>query len=223
MERRLPCRTDRPARPSVEGVEAEWKGSALAGLVRVVPMSRINAMLVVSPQPRYIDEARRVYTLIDRARQQTIRSWHVHYLRNSHADDMAYVLRQAFTPNKIVIVPAARRWIAILQSMVPRIDRHLPTLQMRHVPVRNVGLTRDQRPQALPGRGIVRNVAPVQVGHGFQPFSRSMDSPAIEARATPRWRSTAGAIRPMSNPRMAIATTDSYTVNPRSRLQVSQP
>ena len=80
-------------------------GGALAGLVRVVPMSRINAVLVISPQPRYIDEARRVFSLIDRARQQTIRSWHVHYLQNSHAEDMAYVLQQAFTPNNVTAQP----------------------------------------------------------------------------------------------------------------------
>ncbi len=80
-------------------------GGALAGMVRVVPMSRINAVLVISPQPRYIDEARRVYALIDRARQQTIRSWHVHYLQNSHAEDIAYVLQQAFTPNNVTAQP----------------------------------------------------------------------------------------------------------------------
>jgi general secretion pathway protein D len=80
-------------------------GGALAGMVRVVPMSRINAVLVISPQPRYIDQARRVYSLIDRARQQTIRSWHVHYLQNSHAEDIAYVLQQAFTPNNVTAQP----------------------------------------------------------------------------------------------------------------------
>jgi general secretion pathway protein D len=81
-------------------------GGALVGLVRVVPMSRINAVLVISPQARYIDEARRVYALIDRARQQTIRSWHVHYLQNSHAGDIAYVLQQAFTPNNVTAQPS---------------------------------------------------------------------------------------------------------------------
>ncbi len=81
-------------------------GGALAGMVRVVPMSRINAVLVISPQPHYIDEARRVYGLIDHARQQTIRSWHVHYLQNSHAGDIAYVLQQAFTPNNVTAQPS---------------------------------------------------------------------------------------------------------------------
>ncbi|WP_428534838.1 type II secretion system secretin GspD [Rhodopila sp.] len=84
-------------------------GGTLAGLVRVIPLSRINAVLLVSPQPRYIDEARRVYALIDRARQKTIRSWHVYYLQNSHSEDVAYVLQQAFTPNNVTAQPTAAR------------------------------------------------------------------------------------------------------------------
>lgn len=84
-------------------------GGALAGLVRVIPLSRINAVLVVSAQQRYIEEARRVYTLIDRARRQTLRNWHVYYLQNSHSEDVAYVLQQAFTPNNVTAQPSGQR------------------------------------------------------------------------------------------------------------------
>jgi general secretion pathway protein D len=80
-------------------------GGALAGLVRVVPLPRINAVLVISAQPRYIDAARRVYALVDQARRQTLRSWHVYYLQNSHSEDVAYVLQQAFTPNQVTAQP----------------------------------------------------------------------------------------------------------------------
>jgi general secretion pathway protein D len=83
-------------------------GGALAGLVRVIPLSRINAVLIVSVQPRYIEEARRVYALIDRARRQTLRSWHVYYLQNSHSEDVAYVLQQAFTPNNVTAQPTGQ-------------------------------------------------------------------------------------------------------------------
>jgi general secretion pathway protein D len=83
-------------------------GGALAGLVRVIPLSRINAVLVVSPQQRYIDEARRVYALIDRGRRQTLRSWHVYYLQNSHSEDVAYVLQQAFTPGNVTAQPTSQ-------------------------------------------------------------------------------------------------------------------
>ncbi|HYZ61938.1 MAG TPA: type II secretion system secretin GspD [Acetobacteraceae bacterium] len=82
-------------------------GGALAGVVRVVPMERVNAVLVVSSQPRYIEEARRVYALVERARSQTVRSWRVIYLQNSHTNDIAYVLQRAFTPNDVSATPTS--------------------------------------------------------------------------------------------------------------------
>ena len=83
-------------------------GGALAGLVRVIPLSRINAVLVVSSQQQYINDARRVYALIDRVRRQTVRSWHVYYLQNSHSQDVAYVLQQAFTPGNVTAQPTQK-------------------------------------------------------------------------------------------------------------------
>ena len=83
-------------------------GGALSGVVRVVPMERINSVLLVSSQARYIDQARRVYGLIERGRRQTVRSWNVYYLQNSRSNDIAFVLQQAFTPNKVTAVPSPR-------------------------------------------------------------------------------------------------------------------
>jgi general secretion pathway protein D len=48
-----------------------------------------------------------VYSLIDRARRQTLRSWHVYYLQNSHSEDVAYVLQQAFTPGNVTAQPTS--------------------------------------------------------------------------------------------------------------------
>ena len=83
-------------------------GGSLAGVVRAVPMERINAVLITSSQPRYIDEARRIYALIERQRRQTVRGWNVYYLQNSRSNDIAYVLQQAFTPGRVTAVPTAR-------------------------------------------------------------------------------------------------------------------
>jgi general secretion pathway protein D len=80
-------------------------GGALAGLVRVVPLERLNSVLVVTNTPRYIDEARRVFNLVEKARHFTERSWHVYYLQNSHSDDVAYLLQQAFTPQHVTAQP----------------------------------------------------------------------------------------------------------------------
>ncbi len=84
-------------------------GGALAGLVRVVPLARLNAVLIISSQPRYIDAARQVFALIERQRRNTVRSWHVYYLQNSNADDIAYTLQMAFTPNNVTAVPEAQQ------------------------------------------------------------------------------------------------------------------
>jgi general secretion pathway protein D len=91
-------------------------GGTLAGLIRVIPLSRINAVLVVSSQQRYIEEARKVYSLIDRGRRQTLRSWHVYYLQNSHSEDVAYVLQQAFTPGNVTAQPTSNTRSQIGQS-----------------------------------------------------------------------------------------------------------
>ncbi len=82
-------------------------GGALSGLVRVVPMERINSVLVVSSQREYIAAARRVYDTLDRARRQSLRSWYVHYLQNGQANDVAYLLQQAFTPNNVTARPGS--------------------------------------------------------------------------------------------------------------------
>ena len=78
---------------------------ALSGVVRVAPMERMNAVLVISSQQRYIDDARRVYALVERSRRETVRSWHVYYLQNSQSNDVAYVLQQAFTPGNVTAQP----------------------------------------------------------------------------------------------------------------------
>ena len=78
-------------------------GAALAGQVRVVPMTRINSVLIVSSQPRYITDARRVYALFERNRRDTVRTWHVYSLLNSHTNDVVALLQQAFTPGAVTV------------------------------------------------------------------------------------------------------------------------
>jgi general secretion pathway protein D len=73
----------------------------------VVPLARMNAVLIVSPQPRYIQAAQGVFALIERERGRTLRVWHVYYLQNSNANDIAYTMQMAFTPNNVTALPQA--------------------------------------------------------------------------------------------------------------------
>ncbi|HJS85529.1 MAG TPA: secretin N-terminal domain-containing protein, partial [Acetobacteraceae bacterium] len=81
--------------------------TGLADLVRVLPLEHAGAVLVVASEPRYVEAARRVFRLIERQQQATLRSWHVYYLQNSHADDTAYLLQRAFTPNDVTAQPSS--------------------------------------------------------------------------------------------------------------------
>ncbi len=82
-------------------------GGTLASQIRVVPMARVNAVLVIANAPAYIDQARRAFEVVERGRRQTMRSWHVYYLQNGTANDVAYVLQQAFTPSSVTAQPSA--------------------------------------------------------------------------------------------------------------------
>src|SRR5205085_12141825 len=73
----------------------------LSGIVRVVPMSRVNAVLVVSAQPRYIDEVRRFLGLERRVEEATARGWHVYYVQNGQSSDLENLLQRAFTPRNV--------------------------------------------------------------------------------------------------------------------------
>lgn len=99
----LPVSSGTPGKVAIELQKvllAEPDGP-LAGQLRIVPMPRINAILVASAQPRYIADARRVLRLVDHEGQTTEPSWHVYYVQNGQSTDLEYVLQRAFTPNHI--------------------------------------------------------------------------------------------------------------------------
>jgi general secretion pathway protein D len=73
----------------------------LGGLVRVLPMERVNAVLVVSSQPRYIDAAKRFVGLMYRVEDATARAWHVYYVQNGQSADLELLLQRAFTPRNV--------------------------------------------------------------------------------------------------------------------------
>ena len=73
----------------------------LGGLVRVVPLPRVNAVLVASSQPRYLDAAKRLFRLTSRADDATKRTWHVYHVQHGHSADLELLLQRAFTPRNV--------------------------------------------------------------------------------------------------------------------------
>ena len=73
------------------------QGGALAGLVRLMPVERMNAVLAVSQQPRYLDEVGRWVKRLDRGTQTASdRQLFIYFVQNVKATDLAEVLNQVF-------------------------------------------------------------------------------------------------------------------------------
>jgi general secretion pathway protein D len=75
------------------------------GAVAVVSLDRIGAVLVIARSQAYLADATRIYGVLNQVQRETLRQWHVFYLRNSRANDAAYLLQQAFTPDDVTAQP----------------------------------------------------------------------------------------------------------------------
>ena len=64
----------------------------LAGVVRIVPIARLNAVLAISPQAKYLDQLRSWVQRLDRAGQGSDRRIFVYHVENGRASDLAAVL-----------------------------------------------------------------------------------------------------------------------------------
>jgi general secretion pathway protein D len=76
-----------------------------AGPITVFPLERINAVLVIARSQNLLFDAQRVYAVLDTVERETLRSWHVYYLQNGRANDAAFILQQAFTPDNVTAQP----------------------------------------------------------------------------------------------------------------------
>jgi general secretion pathway protein D len=68
----------------------------LAGVVRVVPIERLNSILVVSSQPAYIDQAETWVTRLDRTGDGDEPQLYVYPVQNARASNLAEVLSGIF-------------------------------------------------------------------------------------------------------------------------------
>jgi general secretion pathway protein D len=88
------------------GAQAQ-SGSSAGGPATVIPLERINAVLVAAAEPRTIAQAQRVFAMIQRGQESSVRRWTVYYLQNGQSNDVAYVLQEAFTPDHVTAQPTA--------------------------------------------------------------------------------------------------------------------
>jgi general secretion pathway protein D len=72
--------------------------SPLSGILRIIPIERMNALLVITPQPEYLDEAKKWIERLDKAGGEGsgIR-FYVYEVQHGRAERIAPLLQQAFT------------------------------------------------------------------------------------------------------------------------------
>src|SRR6476646_3175423 len=92
----LPTRTDMPVLLPELDAMVNGKDSPTAGLVRLVPIERLNGVLAISPQPKYLTELKKWVAILDRAGAENERKLFVYHVQNGKASDLATVLVGAF-------------------------------------------------------------------------------------------------------------------------------
>jgi general secretion pathway protein D len=72
------------------------KDSPTAGLVRLIPIERLNGILAISSQPKYLSQLKKWMGILDRATGENERKLFVYHVQNGRASDLATVLVGAF-------------------------------------------------------------------------------------------------------------------------------
>ncbi|MEO8740804.1 MAG: type II secretion system secretin GspD [Casimicrobiaceae bacterium] len=71
--------------------------SPLAGIMRIIPIERMNALLIVTPQPEYLEEAKKWIDRLDKGSEGGGVRFYVYQVQNSRAERIGPLLQQAFT------------------------------------------------------------------------------------------------------------------------------
>ena len=71
--------------------------SPLTGILRIVPIERMNALLVITPQPAYLEEAKKWIARLDQGGAGDGPRFFVYNLQNQRSDKLGPLLQQAFT------------------------------------------------------------------------------------------------------------------------------
>jgi len=90
----------------LDAIFGEGGSGPLAGLVRIVPIERLNALLVISPQRSYLAQVKTWIDRLDYGDDQTTPRLFEYRVQNSRAADLAAVLTQLLTSGNVSTVQA---------------------------------------------------------------------------------------------------------------------
>lgn len=88
----------------LEAIFGEGGSGALAGLVRLIPIERLNAILVISPQRAYLGQVKSWVDRLDYGDDQMTPRVFEYHVQNSRAADLAAVLTQLLSSGAVSTV-----------------------------------------------------------------------------------------------------------------------
>jgi len=128
----------------LQAIVGDGSEGPLAGMVRIVPIERLNSALVITAQPRYLEEIRRWVDRLDLPSDGEGRQLFVYRVENGRAEDLAEVLNELFAPKK------TKARVEVSPAVAPGLE----PVQLRS---RSMGEARTRtqpfEPAALPERG----------------------------------------------------------------------
>jgi general secretion pathway protein D len=80
----------------LEAVFGDGADNPLAGMFRFMPLERLNAIMVITPQEKYLHKAKEWIMRLDRADSETSSNLYVYDVENLKADDLAGYLNDVF-------------------------------------------------------------------------------------------------------------------------------
>jgi general secretion pathway protein D len=81
----------------LEDIFGDTAEGPLAGALRIVPLERLNAILVITQQPAYLKEAKEWIDRLDAGNDETTPRLFQYYVQNSRATDLAAVLNDVLS------------------------------------------------------------------------------------------------------------------------------
>jgi general secretion pathway protein D len=81
----------------LEKIVGDRNTSPITGILKIVPIERMNALLVVTPQPAYLEEVKKWIERLDRGGEGAGPQFYVYHLQNTRSERLAPLLQQAFT------------------------------------------------------------------------------------------------------------------------------
>lgn len=93
--------------PELDLLFGEKSKSPFAGMLRIIPIERMNAVFVVSPRPQYLEQARVWVERLDRNGGKSGTRLHVYPVQNGSAEKIAALLSQVMGSKNAATAPAA--------------------------------------------------------------------------------------------------------------------